>query len=174
MEEQVILVDEQDRATGTMEKLAAHRDGLLHRAISVFIFDDQGRLLLQQRAAHKYHTANLWTNTCCSHPMPGEKALDAAHRRLREEMGMEADLSFAFAFKYRAAFDNGLTEHEIDHVFIGYSNHQPAPNPAEVADYRWLNQTDIERGVNAQPDAYTAWFKLIYQRVFEHLQAGTS
>lgn len=167
MEEQVILVDEQDRAIGTMEKLAAHREGLLHRAISVFIFDDQGRLLLQQRAAHKYHTANLWTNTCCSHPMPGENVLDAAHRRLREEMGMEADLSFAFAFQYRAAFDNGLTEHEVDHVFIGHSSHPPIPNPAEVADYRWLNQSDIEHDVNAHPDAYTAWFKLIYPRVFE-------
>lgn len=167
MEEQVILVDEQDRAIGTMGKLAAHREGLLHRAISVFIFDDQGRLLLQQRAAHKYHTANLWTNTCCSHPMPGENALDAAHRRLREEMGMEADLSFAFAFQYRAAFDNGLTEHEVDHVFIGHSSHSPIPNPAEVADYRWLHQSDIEQRIHVKPDAYTAWFKLIYQRVFE-------
>ncbi|HWL00253.1 MAG TPA: isopentenyl-diphosphate Delta-isomerase, partial [Parapedobacter sp.] len=116
MEEHVILVDEHDHAIGTMEKLTAHREGLLHRAISVFIFNDQGELLLQQRAAHKYHSADLWTNTCCSHPMPGETAMDAAHRRLGEEMRMKADLSFAFSFQYRAAFDNGLTEHELDHV----------------------------------------------------------
>ncbi|HWK58795.1 MAG TPA: isopentenyl-diphosphate Delta-isomerase [Parapedobacter sp.] len=167
MEDQVILVDEQDRAIGTMEKLAAHREGLLHRAISVFIFDDQRRLLLHKRASHKYHSANLWTNTCCSHPAPGEHAMDAAHRRLYEEMGMEADLAFAFTFQYRAAFDNGLTEYELDHVFIGHSNCFPAPNPAEVADYRWLSQSDIEHEVLTRPDTYTAWFKLIYQRVFD-------
>ncbi len=167
MEKQVILVNEQDRAIGTMEKLAAHREGLLHRAISVFIFDDQGRLLIHQRAAHKYHSANLWTNTCCSHPAPGERAIDAAHRRLREEMGMEAELAFAFTFQYRAAFDNGLTEHELDHVFVGHSDRQPFPNPAEVADYRWLSQSDIEHDILANPDTYSAWFKLIYKRVFE-------
>ena len=167
MEEQVILVDIADRAIGTMEKLAAHREGLLHRAISVFIFDEQGRLLLHQRAAHKYHSANLWTNTCCSHPRPGESAMDAAHRRLHEEMGMEADLSFAFTFRYRAAFDNGLTEHEFDHVFVGRSSDPPSPNPAEVASYKWLSQPDIERDVDTCPDSYTEWFKLIYRRAFE-------
>lgn len=166
MEERVILVDERDRAIGTMEKLAAHREGLLHRAISVFIFNDEDELLLQQRAAHKYHSAGLWTNTCCSHPLPDEAAMDAAHRRLQEEMGMKSDLSFAFSFQYRAAFDNGLMEHELDHVFIGHSNGHPTPNPAEVIDYRWLSQSAIEHGILAQPDAYTAWFKLIYQRVF--------
>src|SRR5690606_9584214 len=155
MEEQVILVDEQDRAIGTMEKLAAHREGLLHRAISVFIFDNQGRLLVHQRAAHKYHSASLWTNTCCSHPRPGESVMDAAHRRLHEEMGMEADLTFAFAFQYRAVFDNGLTEHEFDHVFIGHSSHIPSPNPAEVANYRWLGQSDIEHDIRTHPDTYT-------------------
>ncbi len=167
MQEQVILVDEQDRAIGAMEKLAAHREGLLHRAISVFIFDRQGRLLLHQRAAHKYHSANLWTNTCCSHPRPGESTMDAAHRRLREEMGMEADLSFAFSFRYRAAFSNGLTEHELDHIFIGQSSLLPSPDPLEVADYRWLSPLDIERDVSIHPDKYTAWFKLIYKRVFD-------
>lgn len=166
MEERVILVDEQDRAIGTMEKLAAHREGLLHRAISVFIFNDEDELLLQQRAAHKYHSAGLWTNTCCSHPLPDEAAMDAAHRRLQEEMGMKADLSFAFSFQYRAAFDNGLTENELDHVFIGHSNQRPTPNPEEVACYRWLGRSAIGDDVLAHPDAYTAWFKLIYQRVF--------
>ena len=150
-----------------MEKLAAHRQGLLHRAISVFIYDEQGRLLIHQRAAHKYHSAGLWTNTCCSHPRPGENTSDAAHRRLREEMGMEAELSFAFTFQYRAAFDNGLTEHEIDHVFIGRINDQPLPNPAEVASYRWLSQPEIEYDIQTRPDAYTAWFKRVYQRAFE-------
>lgn len=161
------MVDEQDRAIGTMGKLAAHREGLLHRAISVFIFDTEGKLLLQQRAAHKYHTANLWANTCCSHPLPGEAAIDAAHRRLQEEMGMETELSFAFAFQYRAAFGNGLIEHELDHVFIGHSNDVPTPNPAEVANYRWLDQRAIEADIHAHPERYTAWFKLIYQRAFE-------
>lgn len=169
MEEQVILVDEQDRAIGTLEKLEAHREGLLHRAISVFIFDDQGRLLLHQRAAHKYHSANLWTNTCCSHPRPGESAKDAAHRRLREEMGMEADLSFAFSFRYRAVFDNGLTEHEFDHVFIGRSSGLPSPNPAEVASYRWYSRSDIEHDIAAHADSYTEWFKLVYSRAFDWL-----
>lgn len=169
MEEKVILVDDQDRAIGTMEKLKAHREGILHRAISVFLFDEQGRLLIHQRAAHKYHSANLWTNTCCSHPRPGEHVLDAAHRRLNEEMGMEADLSFAFSFCYRAAFDNGLTEHEFDHVFVGRCSDLPSPDPAEVAAYRWLNRSDIELDIAAQPDSYTEWFKLIYRQAFDWL-----
>lgn len=160
------MVDERDREIGTMEKLAAHREGALHRAISVFIFDEQDRLLLQQRAAHKYHSANLWTNTCCSHPLPKENTMDAAHRRLREEMGMEASLSFAFSFQYHAVFSNGLTEHELDHVFIGHCNQPPVPNPMEVADFRWLSLSDIRHDVLTHPDGYTAWFKLIYQRVF--------
>lgn len=167
MEEQVILVDEHDQAIGTLGKLAAHREGLLHRAISVFIFDDRGRLLLQQRAVHKYHSGGLWTNTCCSHPRPDETAENAAHRRLKEEMGLESTLSFAFSFQYRAAFDNGLIEHELDHVFIGHSGQRPRPNPAEVADYRWLDLPAIEEDVSIHPDKYTPWFKLIYQRISE-------
>src|SRR3546814_1530469 len=152
-----------------MEKLAAHREGLFHLAISVFLFDDQSRVLLHQRAAHKYHSANLWTNTCCSHPRPGENAMDAAHRRLREEMGMEADLSFAFTFQYRAAFDNGLTEHEFDHVFVGHSTHAPAPNPADVADYRWLGRSPIDHVIASHPDSYPEWFKLFYPPAFTWL-----
>ena len=172
--ENVILVDERDQAIGTMEKMEAHRRGLLHRAISVFIFDSQGRLLLQQRAAHKYHSAGLWTNTCCSHPAPGEEALVAAHRRLKEEMGMDVPLTFVFTFLYRAPFDNGLVEHELDHVFIGYSDETPVINPDEAATYRWSNLTEIETAVQANPEAYTAWFKLIYSRVFELYLDGTS
>lgn len=167
--EQVILVDEHDRALGTMEKLEAHQKGLLHRAISVFIFDSQGRLLLQQRAAHKYHSAGLWTNTCCSHPAPGETPLDAAHRRLEEEMGLRAPLTFAFTFRYHAPFDNGLAEHELDHVFIGHADHAPRPNPAEVAAYRWADRETIDRENIKNPDVYTAWFKLIYGKVFEQV-----
>lgn len=165
--ENVILVNEQDEAIGTMEKLEAHQKGLLHRAISVFIFDSQGRLLLQQRAAHKYHSAGLWTNTCCSHPAPGELTLDAAHRRLEEEMGMRVPLTFAFTFHYLAAFDNGLTEHELDHVFVGYTDEPPIPNPTEVAAYRWADRMTIDQENSKNPEAYTAWFKLIYGKVFE-------
>lgn len=166
--ENVILVDEQDQAIGTMEKLEAHERGLLHRALSVFIFNSAGQLLIQQRAAHKYHSAGLWTNTCCSHPAPGEEALAAAHRRLKEEMGMEAPLSFAFTFLYRAPFENGLVEHELDHVFIGHSEETPIINPDEVASYRWISLTEIESAMHTQPQTYTAWFKLIYHRVFNH------
>lgn len=165
--EQVILVDEHDHPLGTMEKLEAHQKGLLHRAISVFIFDSDGRLLLQQRAAHKYHSAGLWTNTCCSHPAPGETALEAAHRRLEEEMGLRTPLTFAFTFCYRASFDNGLVENELDHVFIGHTDHSPTPNPAEVATYRWADRETIERENMENPEVYTAWFKLIYGKVFE-------
>jgi len=165
--EKVILVNEHDEAIGTMEKLEAHQKGLLHRAISVFIFDSQGRLLLQQRAAHKYHSAGLWTNTCCSHPAPGESTLDAAHRRLEEEMGMCTPLTFAFTFRYRAAFDNGLIEHELDHVFVGYTDEVPIPNSEEVAAYRWADRETIDRENSKHPEAYTAWFKLIYGNVFD-------
>ena len=170
--EEVILVDEHDQAIGTMEKLEAHQKGLLHRAISVFIFDRQGRLLLQQRAAHKYHSPTLWTNTCCSHPAPGETAADAAHRRLQEEMGMRVPLTFAFTFHYRAPFDNGLVEHELDHVFIGYTDESPIPNPEEVAAYRWVDRAAIDREIRMHPEHYTVWFKLIYQRVLINTDAS--
>ncbi len=165
--ENVILVNDRDCAIGTMEKLEAHQKGLLHRAISVFIFDSEHRLLLQQRATHKYHSPNLWTNTCCSHPAPGETALEAAHRRLQQEMGMDVPLKFAFAFQYRAPFDNGLIEHELDHVFVGHTEHTPTPNPDEVAAYRWVDLPTIENEIQSNPEAYTAWFKLIYRKAFD-------
>ncbi|SEL45199.1 isopentenyl-diphosphate Delta-isomerase [Parapedobacter koreensis] len=168
--ENVILVDEHDQEIGSMEKMEAHRSGMLHRAISVFVFDDTGRLLLQQRAAHKYHSANLWTNTCCSHPAPGEAASAAASRRLQEEMGLEVPLTFAFTFLYRASFDDGLVEHEFDHVFVGYTNRSPKLNPEEVAAYRWATRAEVEREMQMNPEAYTAWFKLIYKQAFG--QAG--
>lgn len=166
-EDLVILVDENDTQIGTMGKQEAHVKGVLHRAISVFIFDQEGRLLLQQRALSKYHTPGLWANTCCSHPAPGEETHHAAHRRLAEEMGMEADLQFAFSFKYRAPFENGLTEHEWDHVFIGWSEDKPRPVETEVHDFKWSTRQEIEQGIEETPEMFTAWFKLIYQRVFD-------
>ncbi len=165
-EEQVVLVDGDDNELGTMGKLEAHQRGVLHRAISVFIFDDKDRLLLQQRAETKYHTPGLWTNTCCSHPAPGENPLKAAHRRLAQEMGMAAPLEFAFRFQYEAPFDNGLIEHEVDHVFIGRSSEQPRMNPEEVQNYRWLSYHEVAAEVDKNPEQFTAWFKLIYDRVF--------
>jgi len=164
--EYVILVDAQDRETGTMEKLEAHRQGLLHRAFSVFVFNSQGQLLLQQRALHKYHSAGLWTNTCCSHPRPGESAADAAHRRLREEMGMDCKLHFKDTFIYKTPFENGLTEYELDHVFMGQSNTQPVINPEEVAAFAWETPEQIRGQMAAHPGRYTTWFRIAMEQFF--------
>jgi isopentenyl-diphosphate delta-isomerase len=163
--EYVLLVDEQDNEIGVMEKLQAHQEALLHRAISIFVFNDQNELLLQQRAAEKYHSPLLWTNTCCSHPRPGEVLVDAAHRRLREEMNMQCDLSFEFSFTYKAVLEDGLTEHEFDHVFFGHSNVLPVPNPEEVADWKYLSLEQIDAEILAQPDNYTAWFKIMLAQI---------
>jgi isopentenyl-diphosphate delta-isomerase len=165
MMEYVSLVDDQDNETGIMEKLAAHQQGLLHRAISVFIFNDKNEFLLQKRAAGKYHTPSLWTNTCCSHPRPSELLTDAAHRRLKEEMNIACDLSHQFSFIYKAEFENGLTEHELDHVFFGTTNQAPVPNPEEVADWKYLSLDTIEEDIVLQPDQYTAWFKLMLPKI---------
>lgn len=164
---QVILVDAKDQELGYCDKLAAHVQGRRHRAISVFIFNGSGELLLQQRAQHKYHTPGLWTNTCCSHPMAGENTADAAKRRLAEEMGMVVPLTFLFTFEYRADLDNGLIEHEIDHVFIGKSEAHPLLNPDEAKAYKWASLAQIKKELSSTPELYTPWFKLIYQRVFE-------
>jgi len=171
-EAQVILVDGQDNEIGLMGKLEAHRAGKLHRAISVFIFDCRERLLLQRRAANKYHSAGLWTNSCCSHPSPGETPQAAAERRLQEEMGLSIPLRFAFSFRYRAPLAEGLVEHEIDHVFIGYSDEEPLINPEEASGYRWLDLAAIHREVQDNPEGYTAWFKLIYERAFRYSRSG--
>lgn len=165
MIEYVSLVDEHDNEIGTMEKLSAHQQGLLHRAISVFIFNDKKEFLLQKRAAGKYHTPSLWTNTCCSHPRPSEVLDDAAHRRLKEEMNIACDLSHQFSFIYKAEFENGLTEHELDHVFFGTTNQVPVPAPEEVADWKYLTLDAIEEDVALQPDQYTAWFKLMLPKI---------
>lgn len=168
----VILVDENDNPVGTMPKMEAHEKAMLHRAFSVFILNANDEVLLQQRANDKYHSAGLWTNTCCSHPHPGEDTLGAARRRLKEEMGMEADLQFVFKFMYKAPFDNLLTEHEIDHVFIGKTDQLPVINPEEVASYKYMKPEDIKLDMEQNPQSYTVWFRIIfnefYKEIFTH------
>lgn len=165
--EQVILVDTNDNPLGVMEKMEAHEKGLLHRAFSVFILNSKGELLLQQRAFSKYHSAGLWTNTCCSHQREGETNLEAGKRRLMEEMGMEVPLKEVFSFIYKAPFDNGLTEHEFDYVLVGYSDETPKINPDEVASWRWLSLNEIQQDILKNPKNYTEWFKIIFKKFFE-------
>ena len=169
MEEQVILVNEKDEPIGLMGKMEAHEKGLLHRAFSVFIFNSKQEVLLQQRAACKYHSPNLWTNTCCSHPRAGETNQQAGERRLQEEMGLQVPLREGFSFIYKAPFDNGLTEHEYDHVLVGYSDAQPQINPEEVASWKWLSLEAIKEDILQSPERYTAWFKIIFEEFYHHL-----
>ena len=156
-EELVVLVDDADGPVGTARKLDAHRSGALHRAMSVFVTDGSGNVLLQQRAAGKYHSARLWTNTCCGHPRPDEATIDAAERRLHEEMGIQCRLEHAGTFRYRAALDGGLVEHEIDHVFVGRWRGRPAPEPSEVEGWRWVPVETLRADLAAHPELYTAW-----------------
>lgn len=156
-DEQVILVDEADRELGSDDKLAAHRSGRLHRAFSVFVFDLRGNLLLQQRAEGKYHSAGLWSNTCCGHPRPGEATPDAAHRRLGEEMGFDCPLTPAFSFVYRAELAGGLIEHELDHVLTGRHASPPEPDPTEVSEWRRAPVAALLRDLEVNPHRYTAW-----------------
>lgn len=165
-EEYVILVDENDNDIGVMEKLQAHQEGRLHRAFSVFVFNDQQELLLQQRALDKYHSAGLWTNTCCSHPRPTETIKDAASRRLFEEMGISCDLAIKTSFIYKSSFDNGLTEHEFDYVLIGQCNSEPVINKEEVAAYKWQSLINLKKDIENKPDEFTAWFKIAIKRSF--------
>ncbi len=158
--EEVIYVDEHDRELGKGEKLEAHQKGILHRAISVFVFNKKGELMLQKRAKQKYHSGGLWTNTCCSHPRPGEDALVAAHRRLKEEMGFDCELKHVHHLLYRVTFDNGLTEHEYDHMFIGESEATPKLNPDEAEDWKWMSPEAIKRDMAKHPERYSHWFKL--------------
>ncbi len=171
--EQVILVNEHDIATGTMEKMEAHEKAVLHRAFSVFIFNAQGHMLMQQRALTKYHSGGLWTNSCCSHPRPGENTQDAAMRRLREEMGFEADLQKVFDFVYRAPFDNGLTEYEFDHVFVGYFDGNVEVNSEEVNNYAYMSMTDIAAAIEDRPEMFTAWFHIAFPKVMEWWSSHT-
>lgn len=161
MEEMVVLVDEDDKEVGLKEKLAAHRDGNMHRAISVFLLNNQGELLLQRRAFSKYHSGGLWTNTCCGHPRPGELPLDAAKRRLFEEMGIFSDLEKIFSFTYKATVDKNLIEHEFDHVFVKKFNGEPTPNSDEAAGWKWVSFEELKKNIEQCPEDYTAWFKII-------------
>lgn len=165
MTEKIILVDLHDQMIGTMDKMAVHRKGALHRAFSVFLFNSQGQLLLQQRASEKYHSGGLWTNTCCGHPRPGEQTLGAAGRRLREELGLTCELEELFHFVYRHEFDNGLTEHEYDHVVIGFSDELPDPDPAEVADFSYLQPDELTADLRLRPEKYTAWLNICFNQV---------
>lgn len=167
---QVILVDNNDFELGTMEKIEAHEKGLLHRAISVFIFNSDGEMLLQRRAKHKYHSGGLWTNTCCSHPYPGEKIMNAAKRRLKEEMGMECELTSAFSFIYKVNLDKGMTEHELDHVFIGTTNSTPEINREEVEDFKYLSIEETEKLIRSNPEDFTEWFKIALNQTIFHFK----
>lgn len=161
----VVLVDEQDNPIGKMEKQQAHIEGLLHRAFSIFIFNSEKKLLLQKRASSKYHCGGLWTNSCCSHPRENENIQDAANRRLAEEMGMQCSLKPIFTFMYRAEFDNGLIEHEFDHVFFGESDQNPKINPEEVETYRYIAMEDLQQEVKEFPQNFTPWLIIALDRV---------
>lgn len=167
MTEKVILVDKKDKEVGSMEKQEAHIKGLLHRAFSVFIFNDKNELLLQRRALKKYHSGGLWTNTCCSHPRKNETTLDAANRRLVEEMGMRCIIKKQFDFIYKAQLDNNLYEHEFDHVFFGFSNEQPLINTEEVEEYTYKTLEDIGNEIKKTPEKYTEWFKICFKEVIK-------
>jgi isopentenyl-diphosphate Delta-isomerase len=167
IEEEVILVNEQDEQTGTIEKMEAHRKALLHRAFSIFIFNTKGEMLLQQRAMGKYHSPGLWTNTCCSHPRPGEEVGEAASRRLKEEMGIDTVLHKKFDFIYRTEFDNGLTEFEFDHVYTGMYSGTLNPDKQEVQDYCFRSMEDIDQDLLRRPEKYSAWFRIAFPKLLQ-------
>lgn len=169
-EENVILVNERDEPIGLMPKLEAHEKAVLHRAFSVFILNEKNQLMLQQRAHHKYHSPLLWTNTCCSHQREGESNLQAGNRRLKEEMGFQAELKELFHFIYKAPFDNGLTEHELDHVMIGYCNENPVINPEEVEAWKWMDIEAVKEDISVHPELYTVWFKIIFEEFYHYLE----
>ena len=173
MEEKVILVNERDEPIGLMPKLEAHQKAALHRAFSIFLINDNKQILLQQRAAQKYHSPLLWTNTCCSHQREGESNLEAGARRLFEEMGIETPLKELFHFIYKAPFENGLTEHELDHVMIGYFNGAPNINPDEVASWKWMGISEIRDDMALNPENYTVWFRIIFDEFYHYLEEHT-
>jgi isopentenyl-diphosphate Delta-isomerase len=166
----VILVNERDEWQGIMDKMQAHKEGLLHRAFSVFILNDRNELLLQQRALHKYHSGGLWSNTCCSHPFPSESTYAGAHRRMLEEMGMSTPLRSVFNLRYRSDVGNGLTENEYDHIYFGQSNEMPIINPDEVMAFQYRSIAEIQAWVQEQPEDFTAWFHLALPRFLEHVK----
>ena len=168
--QELILVNEQDEPIGVMEKMEVHQKGLLHRAFSVFLFDHAGNMLLQQRADSKYHSPGLWTNACCSHPMPGEDTLAAAHRRVQQERGIAAPLNTAFQFTYRSGFDNGLIEHEYDHVLVGQYEGAFDLDPLEVKAIRYESMETIRTSLKIAPEQYTVWFKIAFPLLEEWMQ----
>lgn len=173
VEENVVLVDVDDVQIGLMPKLEAHQKGVLHRAFSVFVLNKNNEIMLQQRAEHKYHSPLLWTNTCCSHQREGEGNVQAGERRLMEEMGFCVDLRVLFSFIYKAPFDNGLTEHELDHVMIGYFDGEPVINHDEVHGWKWLSIEAVRIDIAQNPDIYTVWFKIIFEHFLHFLEDNT-
>ena len=169
IEEKVILVNELDEQIGLMPKMEAHEKALLHRAFSVFVFNNKNELMLQQRALSKYHSPGLWTNTCCSHQRDGEHNIEAGKRRLQEEMGFVTDLKETTSFIYKAPFDNGLTEHEYDHVLVGYYNETPTINIEEVADWKWIPLEEVKVDISLNPEIYTEWFKIIFSKFYDYI-----
>lgn len=168
MNDNLIIVDTNDLQTGKLDKMSVHKNGLLHRAFSVFIFNSYGELLLQQRADHKYHSGGLWTNTCCSHPRDGEDTRLAVSRRLKEEMNMECETHFAFSFIYKTKFENGLSEYEYDHVYWGVSDDAPKPDTSEVKSWKYVSLQQLEKDIQQSPDQYTAWLKISLPQILEH------
>lgn len=166
----MILVDENDKELGFEEKIAGHQNGgKLHRAFSIFVFNSKEELLLQKRAREKYHSALLWANTCCSHPRPGESLKEAVHRRLKEEMGFDCDLEEKFSFIYKVDLENGISENEFDHVFVGKFNGAPAPDKKEVADWKWIDVEELKKDIKENPEKYTYWLKDSFNKVLQHI-----
>ena len=163
------MVDDNDNELGSIEKMEAHRQSLLHRAISVFIVNHEGKWLIQRRAINKYHSGGLWTNTCCTHPQPGETSIQAANRRLNEEMGIKTTLTEIFQFKYKDLLDNELTEHELDHVFIGIADEKPIINITEVAEWKYISYKMLIAEITKHPENFTVWFRRIVERVNQHV-----
>jgi isopentenyl-diphosphate Delta-isomerase len=168
----VILVDESDVEVGIMEKMQAHQEGVLHRAFSIFILNSRGDMLLQQRSDEKYHSGGLWTNACCSHPSPGEENIDAAHRRLAEELGFDTHLNKIFSFTYRAEFGNGLVENEFDHVFLGFYDGPVFFNPLEVKSVAYYGIDQVRKELEENPGKYTEWFRIAFPKVETYIASS--
>ena len=173
-EEKVILVNERDEQIGVMDKLEAHEKAVLHRAVSVFVLNSKNQIMLQQRAAQKYHSPLLWTNTCCSHQREGESNIEAGSRRLFEEMGFKTNLKELFHFIYKAPFTNGLTEHELDHVMIGYYEGEPQINREEVESWKWMDLEAVRDEMELEPEKYTVWTRIIFDEFFHYLEEHKS
>lgn len=169
-EEKVILVNINDEPIGLMPKMEAHQKGELHRAFSVFVFNNKNELMLQQRALDKYHSPGLWTNTCCSHQREGETNVEAGKRRLQEEMGFTTELEDTISFIYKAPFDNGLTEHEFDHILVGKYNEDPDLNPEEAAGWKWMSLEGVAEDMRTNPQIYTEWFKIIFDKYYQSIE----